>query len=196
MALAAAFPHFAKSCYIGVVADLNGQAAQFFGQFLTDVDHAPADVDAAVDRVRSGENPELTTREKHTRECFVVAEEGADLAAIEEAIKTMPNYFDEYDTTVTFITEEEMAADHSELPHGGSVLRTGTTGWDNEMNDTLEFTLNLDSNPFFTGSVLTAAARAAYRLNQKGQTGCFTLLDVPPVLLSPVSPEELRAHIM
>ena len=153
-------------------------------------------VDAAVDRVRSGENPELTTREKHTRECFVVAEEGADLAAIEEAIKTMPNYFDEYDTTVTFITEEEMAADHSELPHGGSVLRTGTTGWDNEMNDTLEFTLNLDSNPFFTGSVLTAAARAAYRLNQKGQTGCFTLLDVPPVLLSPVSPEELRAHIM
>ena len=153
-------------------------------------------VEDAVNRVRAGENPELTTRDKHTRECFVVAEEGADKAAIEEAIVTMPNYFADYDTTVTFITQEEMDAEHTGLPHGGSVLRSGCTGFNGEFNNTIEFTLDLASNPFFTGSILVAAARAAYRMNQEGQCGAKTLLDVPPVYLSHQSREDLIAHLL
>ncbi len=153
-------------------------------------------VEAAVESVRNGENPELTTREKHTRECFVVAEEGADQAAIEEAIVTMPNYFADYDTTVTFISQEEMDRDHSGLPHGGSVLRSGVTGMDGQFSNTVEFTLNLDSNPFFTGSVLTAVARAAYRMNQEGVAGGRTIFDIPPCYLSETPREELIAHML
>ena len=153
-------------------------------------------VKEAVEKVRNGENPVLTTRDKHTRECWVVAEEGADLQAIEEAIKTMPNYFDEYDTTVNFISEEELLRNHQGLPHGGSVIRSGVTGWDGEFKDTVEFSLKLDSNPFFTGSVLAATARAAYRLKEKGESGCRTLFDIPPALLSEKSAEELRAHLL
>ncbi len=153
-------------------------------------------VEAAVESVRNGENPELTTREKHTRECFVVAEEGADRAAIEEAIVTMPNYFADYDTTVTFISQEEMDRDHSGLPHGGSVLRSGVTGMDGQFSNTVEFTLNLDSNPFFTGSVLTAVARAAYRMNQEGVAGGRTIFDIPPCYLSATPREELIAHML
>ncbi len=153
-------------------------------------------VPAAVEAARSGKNPQLTTREKHTRECFVVAAEGADLAAIEEAIVTMPNYFSDYDTTVTFISQEELNANHAGLPHGGTVIRSGRTGLSDEFGDTIEFSLDLDSNPYFTGSVLTAVARAAYRMHEAGQTGARTMLDIPPALLSPLSAEELRAHLM
>ncbi|MBQ8982496.1 MAG: diaminopimelate dehydrogenase [Lachnospiraceae bacterium] len=153
-------------------------------------------VDAAVERVRSGENPTLTTREKHTRECFVVAEEGADLAAIENAIKTMPNYFDEYDTTVHFITEEELKRDHSGLPHGGFVIRSGVTGFEKEHKHIIEYNLKLDSNPEFTGAVILAYARAAYKLSANGETGCRTVFDVPPALLSPLSGEELRKNYL
>lgn len=150
-------------------------------------------VDAAVERVRSGENPELSTREKHTRECFVVAAEGADKARIEEEIKTMPNYFADYDTTVTFITKEELAEKHRGLPHGGSVIYSGQTG---ENQHVIEYSLKLDSNPEFTGSVLAAYARAAYRMNQEGISGAKTVFDIAPFLLSPLSPEELRAHYL
>ena len=153
-------------------------------------------VQAALDAVRSGANPELTTRQKHTRECFVVAEEGADKAAIETAIKTMPNYFSDYDTTVHFITEEEMKRDHSELPHGGFVIRSGKSGMNNEYNHIIEYSLKLDSNPGFTSSVLVAYARAAYRMNQEGMSGCKTVFDVPPAYLSPKSGEELRSHLL
>ena len=153
-------------------------------------------VESAVERVRNGENPVLTARDKHTRECYVVAEPGADLQAIEEAIKTMPNYFDEYDTTVNFISEEELLRDHAGLPHGGSVIRSGVTGWEGEYRDTIEFSLKLDSNPFFTGSVLVSCARAAYRMKQRGESGCRTLFDIPPALLSEKSPEELQAHML
>lgn len=153
-------------------------------------------VDAALEAVRSGKNPELTTREKHTREVFVVAEEGADKAKIENEIKTMPNYFDEYDTTVHFITMEEMKRDHAGLPHGGFVIRTGKTGWDNEHNHVIEYSLKLDSNPEFTSSVIAAYARAAYRLNQEGQRGCKTVFDIAPAYLSSKTPEELRAHML
>ena len=153
-------------------------------------------VDAALEAVRSGKNPELTTREKHTREVFVVAEEGADKAKIENEIKTMPNYFDEYDTTVHFITMEEMKRDHAGLPHGGFVIRTGKTGWDNEHNHVIEYSLKLDSNPEFTSSVIAAYARAAYRLNQEGQRGCKTVFDIVPAYLSSKTPEELRAHML
>ena len=149
-------------------------------------------VDEAVERVRSGENPELTTREKHTRECFVVAEEGADLAAIEQSIKTMPNYFDEYDTTVHFISEEELKQNHSGLPHGGFVIRSGVTGFEKEHKHIVEYNLKLDSNPEFTGAVILAYARAAYRLAQDGVTGCKTIFDIAPALISPLSGEELR----
>lgn len=152
-------------------------------------------VQAALDSVRAGENPELTTREKHTRECFVVAEEGADLAAIEEQIVTMPNYFADYDTTVTFITQEELDRDHKGIPHGGSVIRTGITG-DGTNKHVIEFSLKLDSNPEFTGSVLIACARAAARLQKDGQYGCKTLFDIPPAMLSPLSGDELRAHML
>lgn len=153
-------------------------------------------VEAALDAVRNGENPELTTREKHTREVFVVAEEGADKGRIENEIKTMPNYFDEYDTTVHFITAEEMEKEHKGLPHGGFVIRTGKTGWEDEHDHVIEYSLKLDSNPEFTSSVIAAYARAAYRLSQEGQTGCKTVFDVAPAYLSAQTPEELRAHML
>ena len=153
-------------------------------------------VPEALEAVRNGENPELTTRQKHTRECFVVPEEGADLAQIEHDIKTMPNYFDEYDTTVHFISKEEMARDHAGLPHGGSVLYSGVTGANDENTHVIEYSLKLDSNPEFTGSVLVAFARAAYRLNREGQCGCKTVLDIAPAYLSAMSGEELRAHML
>ena len=153
-------------------------------------------VPEAVEAARSGENPQLTTRQKHTRECYVVAEEGADLAAIEQAIVTMPNYFSDYDTTVTFISQEELDANHAGLPHGGTVIRSGSTGLEGEFSNTIEFSLALDSNPHFTGSVLASVARAAYRLSKEGQVGARTMFDIPPALLSPLSAEELRAHLM
>jgi diaminopimelate dehydrogenase len=153
-------------------------------------------IESAVEAARSGENPELTTREKHLRECYVVAEDGADLAAIEEAIKTMPNYFADYDTTVTFISQDELLAKHAGLPHGGSVIRSGVTGLNGEFGDTVEFSLKLDSNPYFTGSVLAAVARAACRMHAAGQTGARTMFDIAPAWLSPLTPEELRAHVL
>ena len=152
-------------------------------------------VEAAVDQVRSGSEPELTTRQKHLRECYVVAEEGADKEAIEEAIKTMPNYFDEYDTTVTFITEEELKANHSKMPHGGFVIRTGETGCEGNKH-VIEYSLKLDSNPEFTGSVLVAYARAAHRLSKKGESGARSVFDIAPAMLSQMTPEELRAHML
>lgn len=153
-------------------------------------------VPAALEAVRAGKNPELTTRQKHTRECFVVLEEGADAAYVENEIKTMPNYFADYDTTVTFISEEELQANHRGLPHGGSVIRTGTTGHAQENKHVIEFKLDLDSNPEFTTSVLIAYARAAYRLAKEGQTGCRTVLDIAPAYLCAQSGEELRAHLL
>lgn len=153
-------------------------------------------VPEAMERVRNGENPELTTREKHTREVYVVAEEGADKAEIERQIKEMPNYFSDYDTTVSFISQEEMDRDHAGLPHGGSVIRSGNTGYDFENHNTIEFKLDLDSNPMFTGSILVSYARAITRLNQSGHIGCMTVFDIPPALLSPMSPEYLRAHLL
>ncbi|MCI5935240.1 MAG: diaminopimelate dehydrogenase [Lachnospiraceae bacterium] len=153
-------------------------------------------VEEAMQAVREGRQPELTTRQKHVRECFVVAEEGADLARIESEIKNMPNYFADYDTTVHFITEEEMARDHSGLPHGGSVIRTGVTGFENEHTHVVEYKLTLDSNPEFTGSVIAAYARAVYRMNQEGMTGCKTVFDIAPAYLSNFSGEELRAHLL
>ena len=153
-------------------------------------------VEDALDRVRSGENPELTTREKHTRYCYVVAEEGADKAQIEKQIVTMPNYFADYDTTVEFITAEEMARDHSGLPHGGSVIRSGVTGWNGESKQTIEYKLTLDSNPQFTASVLTAMARAAMKLRARGETGCRTIFDAAPADLSPISREEMLAKLL
>ena len=153
-------------------------------------------VEKAVEAVRSGSNPELTTREKHTRECFVVAEEGADLAKIENEIKTMPNYFSDYDTTVHFITEEEMKRDHSGLPHGGMVIRTGVTGMEKEHKHVIEYSLKLDSNPEFTGSVIVAYARAVSRMNKEGMSGCKTVFDVAPAYLCRQSGAELRAHML
>ena len=153
-------------------------------------------IPAAVEAVRRGEQPALTPRDKHRRECWVVAAEGADKARIEREIKTMPYYFDEYDTEVHFITAAELARDHAGLPHGGSVLRTGVTGWAGEHSHTVEYSLKLDSNPEFTGSVLAACARAVHRMAQAGMTGCKTLLDVPPAWLSPLSGEDLRAHLL
>lgn len=152
--------------------------------------------EAALAAVRNGENPELSVREKHTRECFVVAEEGADLARIEREIKTMPNYFADYDTTVHFIDAEEMKREHSRLAHGGFVIRSGRTGVDFENNHIIEYSLKLDSNPEFTASVLTAYARAAYRLNSEGVSGCKTVFDVAPSYLSPKTGEELRAQLL
>ena len=153
-------------------------------------------VEAALKAVRNGENPELTTRQKHTRECFVVLEEGADAAKLEEEIKTMPNYFSDYDTTVHFISEEELKANHSGIPHGGFVLRSGKTGWDGENKHLIEYSLKLDSNPEFTSSVLIAYARAAYRLASEGQSGCKTVFDIAPAYLSAKSGEELRKHML
>ena len=153
-------------------------------------------IDSALERVRSGENPTLTTREKHLRECFVVAAEGADQARIETEIKTMPNYFADYDTVVHFITMEELRRDHSGIPHGGFVIRTGKTGASLEHNHVIEYSLRLDSNPEFTASALVAFARAVYRMKQRGRTGCLTVLDVAPADMSQLSPEELRAHML
>ena len=153
-------------------------------------------VEAALKAVRNGENQELTTRQKHTRECFVVLEEGADAAKVEEEIKTMPNYFSDYDTTVHFISEEELKANHSGIPHGGFVLRSGKTGWDGENKHLIEYSLKLDSNPEFTSSVLIAYARAAYRLASEGQSGCKTVFDIAPAYLSAKSGEELRKHML
>lgn len=152
-------------------------------------------VEAALESVRNGENPELTTRQKHTRECYVVAEDGADRALIEKQIKEMPNYFADYDTTVTFITAEEMKRDHSELPHGGQVIRCGATA-DGKHQHVMEFSLKLDSNPEFTASVLVACARAVSRLNARGSFGCRTLFDIAPADLSPISQEEMRKHLL
>lgn len=151
-------------------------------------------VESAVERVRSGENPELSTREKHLRDCYVVAEEGADLAAIEREIKEMPNYFADYDTTVHFISEEELKKNHSAMPHGGTVLRSGLTGENSKQ--IIEFGLKLDSNPEFTASVLVAYARAVYKLSQAGQAGAKTVFDIPFGLLSPKSPEQLRKELL
>ena len=153
-------------------------------------------VPEAMDWVRSGEAPDLTTREKHTRYCYVVAEEGADKAAIENAIKTMPNYFADYDTTVEFITMEEMRRDHAGLPHGGSVIRSGVTGWNGESRQTIEYKLTLDSNPQFTASVLVACARAAMKMKARGITGCQTIFDVAPADLSPMSRQDMLAHML
>lgn len=153
-------------------------------------------VPEALERVRSGENPTLTTREKHTRLCYVVAEEGADKAAIEKAIVTMPNYFSDYDTTVEFISAEEMQRDHSGLPHGGSVIRSGVTGWDKACRETIEYKLTLDSNPQFTASVLTVCARAAMKMRARGVTGCHTIFEIAPADLSPLSRDELLAHML
>ena len=153
-------------------------------------------VEAALEAVRNGENPELSTRQKHTRECFVVLEEGADAAKVEEEIKTMPNYFSDYDTTVHFISQEELDKNHSGIPHGGFVLRSGKTGWEGEHSHLIEYSLKLDSNPEFTSSVLVAYARAAYRLYKEGQSGCKTVFDIAPAYLSSKSGEELRASML
>jgi diaminopimelate dehydrogenase len=153
-------------------------------------------VDEALDAVRSGVNPELTTRQKHTRECYVVAEDGADLARIEQEIVTMPNYFADYDTTVHFISMEELKANHSGIPHGGFVIRCGKTGIEEQNTHIIEYRLQLDSNPEFTSSVLVAYARAAVRMKKEGMFGCKTVFDVPPAYLSPCSSEDLRKRLL
>ena len=153
-------------------------------------------VESALEAVRNGLNPELSTREKHTRECYVVAEPGADLERISAEIKSMPNYFADYDTTVTFITEEELQKNHAGIPHGGFVIRSGKTGWELEHNHIIEYSLKLDSNPEFTASVLVACARAAARMKQEGMTGCKTIFDIPPAYLCNRSAEDLRAHLL
>ena len=153
-------------------------------------------VEAAMDAVRSGSEPTLTTRQKHTRHCYVVAKEGADKAAIEETIKTMPGYFADYDTTVEFISSEELVRNHAGLPHGGSVIRSGVTGWDGAHRQTIEYKLTLDSNPEFTASVLVAVARAAMKMKARGETGCRTVFDIAPIDLSPLPREEILAHLL
>ncbi len=153
-------------------------------------------VDSALEAVRSGSNPELTTRQKHLRECFVVVDDNADKSRIENEIKTMPNYFADYDTTVHFVTQEELNKNHSGIPHGGFVIRSGRTGANLEHNHIIEYSLKLDSNPEFTSSVIVAYARAAYRMNCEGQKGCKTVLDVPPAYLSPKNGEQLRAELL
>lgn len=153
-------------------------------------------VESALKAVRSGSNPELTTREKHTRECYVVAKEGADLARIEQEIKTMPNYFADYDTTVNFISEEELQTQYAGIPHGGFVIRSGKTGWNEEHTHIIEYSLKLDSNPEFTASVIVAYARAVHRMTQEGMSGCKTVFDVAPAYLSPLSGDQLRAGLL
>ena len=153
-------------------------------------------VPEAVEKVRNGENPTFVTRDMHTREAFVVAKEGADKEKIAEEIKNMPNYFADYNTTVEFISEEEMKKNHAELPHGGFVIRSGVSGFDKEHKQIIEYSLKLDSNPEFTGSILVAYARAAARLAAEGKSGCFTVFDIAPAYLSPLSGEELRAHLL
>ncbi len=150
----------------------------------------------ALDAVRSGETPEFTTRQKHIRECFVVADDGADKERIEQTIKTMPNYFADYDTIVHFISLEELHRDHSGIPHGGFVIRSGKTGWQNENTHVIEYSLKLDSNPEFTSSVIVAYARAAYKMKAEGAVGCKTVFDIPPAYLSPKSPEDLRGEML
>ena len=153
-------------------------------------------VQEALDAARSGETPELTARQKHLRECYVVAKEGADLARIETEIKSMPNYFADYDTTVHFISKEELDRDHAGIPHGGFVIRSGRTGKNLEHTHLVEYRLKLDSNPEFTSSILVAYARAAYRMGQKGESGCKTVLDIPPAYISPKDPQELRRELL
>lgn len=153
-------------------------------------------VKSALEKVRSGSKPELSTREKHIRECFVVVEDGADKEKIKQEIITMPNYFVDYETTVNFITREELRRDHSKIPHGGFVIRSGSTGWNDEHNQIIEYSLKLDSNPEFTSSVLVAYARAAYRMRCRGITGCKTVVDVAPADLSLLTPEEIRAELL
>lgn len=153
-------------------------------------------IDSALEQVRSGAQPDLTTREKHLRECYVVAEEGADLARIEHEIKTMKNYFDEYDTSVTFLSEEEFDANHNKMPHGGFVMRSGMTGDGEQTHQMIEYALRLESNPEFTASVLVAYARALSRMTAEGMAGCKTVFDIAPSYLSPLSGEELRAHLL
>lgn len=153
-------------------------------------------VESAMDAVRSGSQPELTTRDKHTRECYVVAEEGADLAQIENDIKTMKNYFDEYNTTVNFISEEEFDAAHNKMNHGGFVMRSGMTGENNDTHQMIEYSLTLGSNPEFTGSVLVCYARAVGRLSAEGSTGCKTVFDIAPAYLSKLTPEQIRASLL
>ena len=153
-------------------------------------------VEEAMERVRNGENPELTTREKHTRECYVVLEEGADASKVEKEIKTMPNYFDEYDTTVHFISEEELLKNHSKMPHGGFVIRSGKTGLNNETNQIIEYSLKLESNPEFTSSILVSYARAVHRLADKKDYGCKTVFDIAPALLTRYSKEDLLKHML
>ena len=153
-------------------------------------------IDSALERVRAGENPNLTTREKHLRDCYVVAQDGADKARIEHEIKTMPNYFADYDTSVHFIDIETLKKEHGGIPHGGFVLRSGVSGEHGENKHLIEFSLKLDSNPEFTASVLVAYARAAYRLSQRGERGAFSVFDIAPALLSPKSADELRREIL
>ena len=153
-------------------------------------------IDEALAAVRAGDTPEFTARQKHLRECFVVAQEGADTARIEREIVTMPNYFADYDTIVHFITLDELKRDHSGIPHGGFVIRSGKTGADKENTHIIEYSLKLDSNPEFTASVIVACARAAHRLAKEGLTGCKTIFDLPPSYLSPKSGEELRATLL
>lgn len=153
-------------------------------------------VPKALDAVKNCENPILTTGDKHTRECYVVLEDGADAERVEKEIKTMPNYFADYETTVHFISEDELKKNHSRINHGGFVFRTGKTGVNGENNHVIEYNLKLDSNPEFTSSVLVAYARAAYRMNKEGQTGCRTVFDVPPAYLSPKSADELRKTML
>lgn len=150
----------------------------------------------ALSAVRNGENPQLSVRDKHTRECFVVPEDGADLDRITEAIKTMPNYFSDYDTTVHFITQKELDKNHSGIPHGGFVIRSGKTGWNQENSHVIEYSLKLDSNPEFTASVMVSYARAAYRMRAEGITGCKTVFDIAPAYLSRLSNEELRRSML
>ena len=153
-------------------------------------------IDEALSAVRNGETPDFTARQKHLRECFVVAAEGADTARIEREIVTMPNYFADYDTVVHFITLDELKRDHSGIPHGGFVIRSGKTGANKEHTHIIEYSLKLDSNPEFTASVIVACARAAYRMKTEGMTGCKTIFDLPPSYLSPLSGEELRATLL
>lgn len=153
-------------------------------------------VPEAVAKVRAGEQHEFTTRQKHTRECYVVAEDGADKALIEKQIKEMPNYFADYDTTVTFISQEELDRNHKGIPHGGSVIRSGKTGWNLENTHVIEYSLKLDSNPEFTTSVIVCYARAAFRMYNEGVRGCKTVLDVAPAYLCNMSDEEMRAHLL
>ena len=174
----------------------NGKDYTFWGKGVSQGHSDAVRRIKGVNAVRNGENPDLTIRQKHTRECFVVAEEGADLAQIENDIKTMPNYFSDYDTTVHFISEEELKRDHSGIPHGGFVIRSGKTGWNDENNHVIEYSLKLDSNPEFTSSVLVAYARAAYRMNKEGQSGAKTVFDVAPAYLCAADGAELRKHLL